>query len=305
MAEPPESSRSPPPNGGKSTNPPPKPSNAKVEDEPMPTSAQQRRTDWTIVKRLMVNVWPKNDWKTRLTVLFGFALLVMAKVRVDPFVYSMNHGFNYVLQVLNVQVPQIFKSIIDSLNVEFTDSAAVWVVAGSLILGCEPFFLSTLANLLTSILCCIDGAARIGSTLSSELLNAIFANISQRAIRKVARETFEHLLNLDLKFHLSRQTGGLTRAIDRGTKGISFLLQAILFRIAPTALEITMVCGILVCIFNNCLGDDLSLSFSYQTYKFGWDFAAITVLAMATYTWFTVQTTSWRCVSSKKPRAPF
>ena len=64
----------------------------------------------------------------------------------------------------------------------------------------------------------IDGAARIGSTLSSELLNAIFAKVGQAAIRKVARETFEHLLNLDLRFHLSRQTGGLTRAIDRGTK---------------------------------------------------------------------------------------
>ena len=63
-----------------------------------------------------------------------------------------------------------------------------------------------------------DGAARIGATLFGEMLNAVFAKVGQRAIRKVARETFEHLLNLDLKFHLSRQTGGLTRAIDRGTK---------------------------------------------------------------------------------------
>jgi hypothetical protein len=65
-----------------------------------------------------------------------------------------------------------------------------------------------------------DGAARVGATLFGELLNAVFANIGQRTIRKVARETFEHLLNLDLKFHLSRQTGGLTRAIDRGTKSV-------------------------------------------------------------------------------------
>lgn len=64
----------------------------------------------------------------------------------------------------------------------------------------------------------LDGAARIGATVFGELLNAVFAGIGQRAIRKVARETFEHLLNLDLRFHLSRQTGGLTRAIDRGTK---------------------------------------------------------------------------------------
>jgi len=64
----------------------------------------------------------------------------------------------------------------------------------------------------------VDGAARIGATLFGELLNAVFANVGQRAVRTVARQTFEHLLNLDLKFHLSRQTGGLTRAIDRGTK---------------------------------------------------------------------------------------
>jgi ABC transporter ATM len=63
-----------------------------------------------------------------------------------------------------------------------------------------------------------DGGARIGATLFGELLNAVFANVGQRAVRTVARQTFEHLLNLDLKFHLSRQTGGLTRAIDRGTK---------------------------------------------------------------------------------------
>ncbi|KAJ3501535.1 hypothetical protein NMY22_g18895 [Coprinellus aureogranulatus] len=207
----------------------------KLEDKE-PTKEEQRRSDWIIIKRLMSNVWPKNDWRTRGTVLFGFVLLVSAKV-------------------LNVQVPQLFKSIIDSLNVDITADTTVWLLAGTLIVG--------------------YGAARIGATLSGELLNAVFANIGQRAVRKVARETFEHLLSLDLKFHLSRQTGGLTRAIDRGTKGISFLIQAILFRIAPTALEISLVCGIL-------------------TYKFGWDFAAITVGALALYTWFTVRTTSWR-----------
>ncbi|KAF5374457.1 hypothetical protein D9615_009128 [Tricholomella constricta] len=210
-----------------------KPTAGKEED---PTAKEQRKTDWNIVKRLMVNVWPKNDWKTRGTVLLGFALLVGGKV-------------------LNVQVPFIFKSVIDTLNVDFTAGSTVWIVAGSLILG--------------------YGAARIGATVFGELLNTVFAGIGQRAIRKVARETFEHLLHLDLRFHLSRQTGGLTRAIDRGTKGITFLLQAIIFRIVPTAFEITMVCGIL-------------------TYKFGWDFAAITAIAMGAYTWFTVRTTSWR-----------
>ena len=70
-----------------------------------------------------------------------------------------------------------------------------------------------------------DGAARIGATLFGELLNATFASVGQHAVRKVARETFEHLLNLDLRFHLARQTGGLTRAIDRGTKCVHLLLS--------------------------------------------------------------------------------
>ncbi|OBZ66221.1 Iron-sulfur clusters transporter ATM1, mitochondrial [Grifola frondosa] len=200
------------------------------------SQSEQRKNDFAIVKRLAVNLWPPNDWSTRGRVLFGFGLLISGKL-------------------LNVQVPLLFKEVVDVLNVPVTAGSAVWVVAGSLILG--------------------YGAARIGSTLFGEFLNATFASVGQSAIRRVARETFDHLLNLDLKFHLSRQTGGLTRAIDRGTKGITFILQAIIFRIVPTALEISLVCGIL-------------------TYKFGWDFAAITLLTMAAYTWFTVRTTAWR-----------
>lgn len=92
----------------------------------------------------------------------------------------------------------------------------------------------------------LDGATRIGATVFQELRNAIFATVAQKAIRKVACSVYEHLLRLDLNFHLTRQTGGLTRAIDRGTKGISFLLTSMVFHVAPTALEIGLVCGILV-----------------------------------------------------------
>ncbi|KAK0204993.1 P-loop containing nucleoside triphosphate hydrolase protein [Desarmillaria ectypa] len=222
--------------------PQPAPSSKSATPKPVASSssevtvAEQRKSDWNIVKRLMENVWPKNDRKTRATVVLGFGLLISGKL-------------------LNVQVPLIFKSVVDSLNVDITAPAAAWTIAGSLILG--------------------YGAARIGATVFGESLNAVFANIGQRAIRKVARETFGQLLNMNLQFHLSRQTGGLTRAIDRGTKGIAFILQAVLFRIIPTALEISLVCGIL-------------------TYKFSWDFAAITLATLAAYTWFTVRTTSWR-----------
>ncbi|KAI0671372.1 P-loop containing nucleoside triphosphate hydrolase protein [Trametes maxima] len=224
------------PEAAASQSPTPKPKQDLGGDAVHISQSEQRKRDWNIVRKLAENLWPKDDWKTRGRVLFGLGLLVGGKL-------------------LNVQVPLLFKQIIDALNVDITAGSTVWIVGGSLILG--------------------YGAARIGATLSGELLNATFASVGQSAVRKVARQTFEHLLHLDLKFHLSRHTGGLTRAIDRGTKGITFILQAIIFRIVPTALEISLVCGIL-------------------TYKFGWDYAAITLATMAAYTWFTVRTTSWR-----------
>ena len=128
------------------------------------------------------------------------------------------------------------------------------------------------------------GATRIGATLAQEFRNAIFASVAQNAIRRVAGSVFEHLLKLDLNFHLSRQTGGLTRAIDRGTKGISFLLTSMVFHIIPTALEISLVCGIL-------------------TWQYGWQFAAITVGTMAAYSWFTISTTAWRTKFRKAANA--
>ncbi|KAG8737822.1 Iron-sulfur clusters transporter atm1, mitochondrial [Ceratobasidium sp. 428] len=200
------------------------------------TQAEQRRVDWEIVKKLVVNVWPRGEIGIKTRVVLALSLLLAGKV-------------------LNVQVPIFFKQIVDSFNVEMTADSTVWVVGGSVIAG--------------------YGLARISATVFSEMRNAIFANVAQRAIRRVARETFDHLLHLDLKFHLTRQTGGLTRAIDRGTKGVTFLLSSIIFHIVPTALEISMVCGIL-------------------TWKFGSDFAWVTLLTMAAYTWFTVRTTAWR-----------
>lgn len=124
-------------------------------------------------------------------------------------------------------------------------------------------------------LCYSDGATRIGSVVFQELRNAIFATVGQKAIRSVARNVFAHLFQLDLSFHLSRQTGGLTRAIDRGTKGISFLLTSMVFHIIPIVLEISIVCGIL-------------------TYQYGTNFALVTVGTMAAYSTFTIATTSWR-----------
>jgi ATP-binding cassette, subfamily B (MDR/TAP), member 7 len=154
-------------------------------------------------------------------------------------------------QVLNVQVPFYFKSIVDSMNVDFVAiGGTAYTIAGSVILACRSSFGIALSSSLVD-LDGVDGLTRIGAALSQELRNAIFASVAQKAIRRVARNVFDHLLKLDLNFHLSRQTGGLTRAMDRGTKGISFILTSMVFHILPTALEISMVCGILVRLTSN------------------------------------------------------
>ncbi|KAB5542561.1 iron-sulfur cluster transporter ATM1 [Coniochaeta sp. 2T2.1] len=227
---------------------PPPPSSAKLPThkpssgaDPLATleksTSDQRKADWAIMREMSRYLWPKNDWGSKLRVSLAVSLLIGAKV-------------------LNVQVPFYFKSIVDSMNVDFASTGGTAAtVAGAMILA--------------------YGGARIGATLFQELRNAVFASVAQKAIRKVACNVFDHLLRLDLSFHLSKQTGGLTRAIDRGTKGISFLLTSMVFHILPTALEITMVCGIL-------------------TYQYGGQFAAITALTMTAYTAFTIWTTAWR-----------
>ncbi|KKK20107.1 iron-sulfur clusters transporter atm1 [Aspergillus rambellii] len=209
-------------------------------------SKEQRKADLAIMKEMAKYLWPKDDWGTKLRVGTALSLLVGAKV-------------------LNVEVPFYFKSIVDSMNVDFAAvGGTAYTVAGSMIIA--------------------YGATRIGATLFQELRNAVFASVAQKAIRKVARNVFDHLLRLDLNFHLSRQTGGLTRAIDRGTKGISFLLTSMVFHVVPTALEISLVCSIL-------------------TYQYGLKFAAITAATMVAYSAFTITTTAWRTKFRKQANA--
>ncbi|WYZ33835.1 hypothetical protein EsH8_I_000111 [Colletotrichum jinshuiense] len=204
---------------------------------PEKSAQEQRKADWAIMKEMSQYLWPKDSMGTKFRVGLAVSLLIGAKV-------------------LNVQVPFYFKSIVDSMNIDFgATGGTAATIAGSMILA--------------------YGATRIGATIFQELRNAVFASVAQKAIRRVACNVFDHLLRLDLSFHLSKQTGGLTRAIDRGTKGISFLLTSMVFHILPTALEISMVCGIL-------------------TWQYGAKFAAITVLTMVGYTAFTIWTTAWR-----------
>lgn len=100
------------------------------------------------------------------------------------------------------------------------------------------------------ILVAAYGALRFSSTLFSELRDAIFARVAERAMRRVSLRVFRHLHNRELAFHLDRKTGGLARDIERGTRGISFLLRFTLFNIVPTLLEIVMVTSILLVAFN-------------------------------------------------------
>ncbi|KAF0477715.1 iron-sulfur clusters transporter ATM1, mitochondrial [Gigaspora margarita] len=171
------------------------------------TTKSSYNSDWRIVKHLIGYIWPKDDLSIKFRVIVALSFLVGGKI-------------------LNVQVPFFFKYIVDSLNVDAAQIGTAMTVVGAMIAG--------------------YGLARIGATLFSELRNAIFANVAQKAIRHVAKNVFYHLHKLDLDFHLKRQTGGLSRAIDRGTKGISFLLSSLVFHVMPTALEIAIVCGILI-----------------------------------------------------------
>jgi ATP-binding cassette subfamily B protein len=158
-----------------------------------------------------------------------------------------------VSKLANVSVPLVLKEIIDSLD----SSHKVLVVPVALVVG--------------------YGVLRLFSTLFGELRDAVFAKVTQRAIRRVALQVFEHLHSLSLRFHLDRQTGGVSRDIERGTRGIGFLLNFMLFNILPTLLEIGLVAAILFSKYNV------------------W-FAVITFVTLIVYIAFTLFITEWRMV---------
>ena len=154
-------------------------------------------------------------------------------------------------KVANVGVPMLLKEIVDALD-QATAPLAV------------PLALLVAYGLL-----------RLSTTLFTELREMLFARVTQRAVRRIALEVFRHLHALSLRFHLSRQTGGLTRDIERGTRGISTLINFMLFSILPTLVEITLVTAILVA-------------------RYDWSFVAITFSALTLYIVVTVRITEWR-----------
>ena len=119
------------------------------------------------------------------------------------------------------------------------------------------------------------GLARLSTTLFNELRDTVFGRVTERAMRRVGLKVFQHLHALELDFHLNRRTGGLSRDIERGVTGVGFLLRVLVFNIVPTALEMTLVIGILL-----------------LNYHVG--FAWITLLAVISYVTFSVVITNWR-----------
>jgi ATP-binding cassette subfamily B protein len=154
-------------------------------------------------------------------------------------------------KLINISVPFLYKHAVDAL----APGRALIVVPVAIIVA--------------------YGVARLMSQGFNELRNATFAKVSQRAVRSVALLAFRHVHSLSLRFHLERRTGGLARALERGTAGIDFLLSFMLFNVVPTLIEIVLVCAILWRLFD-------------------WRFAAATFITIASYIVFTFSVTDWR-----------
>uniref|UniRef100_A0A8C7FFX7 Iron-sulfur clusters transporter ABCB7, mitochondrial n=1 Tax=Oncorhynchus kisutch TaxID=8019 RepID=A0A8C7FFX7_ONCKI len=197
----------------------------------------------TILSNMLSYVWPKDRPDLRARVAIALGLLAGAKMT-------------------NVMVPFMFKYAVDELN----------GLSGHMLnLSDAP---STVATMATAVLIGY-GVSRAGSALFNELRNAVFGKVAQNSIRRIAKNVFLHLHSLDLGFHLSRQTGAMSKAIDRGTRGISFVLSAIVFNLGPTVFEMGLVSAILY-------------------YKCGVEFAAVTLGTLGAYTAFTIAVTQWR-----------
>ena len=160
-------------------------------------------------------------------------------------------GCLFAAKVANVTVPIVFKNMIDGLSA------------------------SEQALALPVLLLVLYGALRFSTALFTELREFLFARVTQRAVRQVALEVFRHLHALSLRFHLERQTGGVSRDIERGTRSISSLISYTLYSILPTLVEIGLVLGIL-----------------FVKYDLG--FVLITVVSLVSYIVYTVKVSNWR-----------
>ena len=190
---------------------------------------------------------PRSDWATVRKLL--------------PYVWEWRWrvavalGFLIAAKLANVGVPLVLKSLVDALDLEVGSPQAVLVVPVALLLA--------------------YGALRLSITLFTELRELLFFPVTARIARRVSLETFDHLLALSLRFHLERQTGGVSRDIERGSRSIQSLLNYIIYNILPTLVEIGLVIALL-------------------TSKFDAWFAAIALGVLVLYIGFTIAMTEWR-----------
>ncbi len=191
----------------------------------------------------------RNDWKTIRTLLPYLWPKDRMEMRVRVVVALL---FLAAAKGITVGVPILYKMAVDILTGQ---GATVVIVPIGILVA--------------------YGSARVLQQAFGELRDAVFAKVGQRAIRQAGLKTFRHLHSLAMRFHLDRQTGGLSRVVERGTKAIEFVLNFTLFNILPTLLEILMVCGILWGLFNF------------------W-FALVTFVTVGTYIVWTVTVTEWR-----------
>ncbi|MEY4021867.1 MAG: hypothetical protein RI960_879 [Pseudomonadota bacterium] len=189
----------------------------------------------------------RDDWTTLKTLL---PYLLEWKWRVLFALLSL-----VAAKMANVGVPLVLKQLIDKLAPMPGNPAYALVVPIGLLVA--------------------YGLLRLSATVFTELREFFFARVTQRAVRTIALKVFRHLHALSLRFHLNRQTGGVTRDIERGTRGISSLVSYTLFSILPTIVEITLVLG-------------------YLSYQYDIWFSGITVVALVTYVIFTILITEWR-----------
>jgi ATP-binding cassette, subfamily B, heavy metal transporter len=189
------------------------------------------------IRRVLPYLWPEGQFWVKRRVVLALVALVAGKL-------------------ISVSTPFLYKAAVDSLANENRDDA--WL----LVYGAVGL---TVAY----------GVARLGAVAFNELRDAIFVRVGQRALRALALETFTHIHRLSMRYHITRKTGGLSRIIERGVKGVDFLLRFMLFSIGPLILELALVAGIFWTLF-------------------GWQYMAVVLVTITLYILFTFRVTEWR-----------
>ena len=197
---------------------------------------------WNVIRKVAPYLWPAGETGVKVRVVLALAMLLVAKL-------------------ISVATPLFYKHAVDALSAEA--DPALWLGMGAVGL--------TVAY----------GMARLMNVGLSQLRDAVFAPVGQRALRRLAYETFVHIHSLSMRYHITRKTGGLSRIIERGVKGVDFLLRFLVFNMGPLVLELLLVAGILF-------------------YMFDVWYLAVVVLTIALYVWFTFAVTEWRVKIRKK-----